>query len=141
MEDRYQILEGVMTRKLGIVLAGVVGLLAVCGSVLAHHGVAAYDMANPVTLKATVTKFAWENPHVEIYFDATDDNGKIVHWRVETLSLEKMVRSGWTRETLKPGDQIVATFGRAKNGSPLGFLIKLAFADGRQLRVPEAPSN
>jgi Family of unknown function (DUF6152) len=130
-----------MRRKLMIVLAGAVGFLAIGGPLLAHHGVAAYDMVTPVTLKATVTKFAWENPHVEIYFDATDDNGKVVHWRVETLSLEKMVRSGWTRESLKAGDQIVATFGRAKNGSPLGFLIKLAFADGRQLRIPEAPSN
>ena len=79
MQQKWRILEGVMTRKLVIVLAGVVGFLTVCGSVLAHHGVAAYDMVNPVTLKGTVTKFAWQNPHVEIYFDATDDNGKVVH--------------------------------------------------------------
>lgn len=125
-----------MRRNVAIAFAVVAWGAVACGPVFAHHGTAAYDMENPVTLNGTVTKFAWENPHIEIYFEAKGESDKVVHWRVDTLSLQKMVRSGWTRDSLKPGDHIVATFGRAKNGSPLGFLIKLAFADGRQLRVP-----
>jgi Family of unknown function (DUF6152) len=117
----------------------VVGVLAVCGPTFAHHGNAAYDEKHPVTVTGVVTQFAWANPHVQIYFDVKDDNGKIVHWSVETLSPGKLVRAGWDRESIKVGDRITVTVDAAKNGAPVGFLRKLVFANGKQLGLQELP--
>ena len=64
--------------------------------VLAHHGNAAYDTDHPITIKGTVTEFAWTNPHVQIYLDVKDEKGIIVHWSVETYSPGKLIRAGWT---------------------------------------------
>lgn len=100
---------------------------------LAHHGNAAYDLANPITLKGTVTEFAWSNPHVQIYFDVKDDKGKLVRWASETVSPGMLTRSGWTKDELKPGDVITITLGPAKNGSPVGYALKIVLANGKEL--------
>ncbi len=105
----------------------------------AHHGTAAYNMDHPVTLKGTITEFAWANPHVQIYFDVKDAKGALVHWSCETLSPGKLVRSGWSKDSLKAGDQAIITVVPAKNGSPVGFLTKLMFPDGRELALNEKP--
>ena len=96
----------------------------------AHHGNAAYDDKNPITIKGTVTEFAWTNPHVQIYLDAKDDKGSLVHWSVETYSPGKLVRAGWTKESVKVGDQVYITLIPAKSGAPVGFLHKLVLSDG-----------
>ena len=69
----------------------------------AHHGNAAYDDKNPITIKGTVTEFAWTNPHVQIYLDVKDDKGGVVHWSVETYSPGKLIRAGWTKDSIKAG--------------------------------------
>jgi hypothetical protein len=130
-----------LKNKLGMSLALWVGLLMACGSAIAHHGNSAYDEKNPVTVKGTVTEFAWANPHVQIYFDVKDDRGNVAHWSVETLSPGKLVRCGWTRDGVKPGDQITVTVDAAKNGAPVGFLRNLVFADGRHLGIQESPQQ
>jgi hypothetical protein len=108
-------------------------LLFVCGPARAHHGNSAYDLDKPISLKGTVTEFAWSNPHVQIYFDVTDDKGKIVHWANETVSPGMLARSGWTKDELKPGDRITVTLGPAKNGSPVGYALKIVLANGKEL--------
>ena len=103
----------------------------------AHHGNAAYDDKNPIAIKGTVTEFAWTNPHVQIYLDVKDDKGNIAHWSVETYSPGKLVRSGWSRDAVKPGDEVTITLIPAKNGVPVGFLRKLVFSDGKELNLQE----
>ena len=103
----------------------------------AHHGNASYDTDNPVTIKGTVTEFAWTNPHVQIYLDVKDDNGKIAHWSVETYSPGKLVRAGWTKDSVKAGDQVSITLIPAKSGAPVGFLHKLVLPDGTVLALQE----
>ena len=103
----------------------------------AHHGNASYDTDNPVTIKGTVTEFAWTNPHVQIYLDVKDDKGKIVHWSVETFSPGKLVRAGWTKDSVKAGDQVSITLIPAKSGAPVGFLHKLVLPDGTVLALQE----
>jgi hypothetical protein len=103
----------------------------------AHHGNAAYDDKNPITIKGTVTEFAWVNPHVQIYLDVKDDKGKVVHWSVETYSPGKLVRAGWTKESVKVGDQVSINLIPARNGSPVGFLHKLVLPDGKVLALQE----
>ena len=103
----------------------------------AHHGNAAYDDKNPVTIKGTVTEFAWTNPHVQIYLDVKDDKGKVVHWSVETYSPGKLVRAGWTKDAVKVGDQVSINLIPARNGSPVGFLHSLVLPNGKELALQE----
>lgn len=104
---------------------------------LAHHGNASYDNDNPITIKGTVTEFAWTNPHVQIYLDVKDDKGKVLHWSVETYSPGKLVRAGWTKDSVKAGDQVSITLIPAKSGAPVGFLHKLVLPDGTVLALQE----
>ena len=116
-------------------------LLCVAGAVFlsiavpaaAHHGNAAYDLDKPITLKGTVTEFAWSNPHVQIYFDVKDAKGKVVHWASETVSPGMLARQGWTKAELKPGDEITITIGPAKSGAPVGYALKIVPANGKEL--------
>jgi hypothetical protein len=103
----------------------------------AHHGNASYDNENPITIKGAVTEFAWTNPHVQIYLDVKDDKGKVVHWSVETYSPGKLVRAGWTKDSVKAGDQVSITLIPAKSGAPVGFLHKLVLPDGKVLALQE----
>jgi hypothetical protein len=103
----------------------------------AHHGNAAYDDKNPITIKGTATEFAWTNPHAQIYLDVKDEKGGVVHWSVETYSPGKLVRAGWTKESVKVGDQVSINLIPAKNGSPVGFLHKLILPDGKELGLQE----
>jgi hypothetical protein len=102
---------------------------------LAHHGNAAYDLANPITLRGTVTEFVWSNPHVQIYFDVNDGKGKLVHWSSETVSPGLLSRAGWNKDELKPGDEIAITIGPAKNGAPVGYALKIVLANGTELKL------
>ena len=126
-----------MKRYLWTSLAVAVGLLMVCGPLFAHHGNAAYDAKNPVTLKGTVTEFEWANPHVQIFFDVKDEKGNVAHWSVETLSPGKLVRCGWAKDSVKAGDSVIITTLPAKTGAPVGFLTKLVFANGKELGLKE----
>ena len=116
------------------------GILMISRPIAAHHGTSAfYDMSHPITLKGTVTEFAWTNPHAQVYFDVKDDKGNVVHWGCETWSPGKLARSGWTKNSLKPGDQITITLAPSKKGLPLGSLRKIVLADGKELLLDEMP--
>jgi hypothetical protein len=128
-----------MKIKIYALFALVIGAALACGPVFAHHGNAAYDEKNPLTLKGTVAKFMWANPHTLIFLDAKDNKGKVVQWTVETLSPGKLARAGWTQDAVKPGDQVTLIFSPAKDGSPKGFLQRIVFSDGRQLGMLEHP--
>ena len=116
-----------------------IGLIFVSIPVSAHHGNAEYDEKRPLTIKGTVTEFMWASPHSKIFLNAKDPKGSIVHWSIETLSPGKLARAGWTKDAVKPGDQVTVTFSPAKNGSPTGFLQKVVFLDGKQLGMLEHP--
>lgn len=118
-------------------LSAAAALLLISMPLLAHHGNAAYDDKNPITIKGTVTEFAWTNPHVQIYLDVKDEKGKVVHWSVETYSPGKLIRAGWTKEAIKPGDQVSINLIPAKNGAPVGFLHTLVLPNGKVLALQE----
>jgi hypothetical protein len=124
------------TSRLNFLIA-VTAILAFGIPVWAHHGNAAYDDKNPITIKGTVTEFAWVNPHVQIYLDVKDDKGKVAHWSVETYSPGKLVRAGWSKDVVKPGDLVSITLIPARNGSPVGFLHKMILPKGKELALQE----
>ena len=128
-----------MNPKLAASFGLVVGLLVACGSMWAHHGNAAYDEKHPITITGTVTEFVWSNPHCQIYLDVKDDKGSVVNWGIESQSPGILHRNSWTRDSIKPGDQIAITLVAAKNGAPVGFsgenTGKVVFPDGRVLKM------
>ena len=112
-----------------------VGLLSVCMPVFAHHGAVAYDESKEVVLKgATVTKFAWANPHSIIQFDVKDESGKVTHWAGELGSPSAITLQGWTKASVQPGDVITIYIHQAKTGNPVGRISHVVLADGTQLR-------
>jgi len=101
--------------------------------VLAHHGAAGYDMSKAVPLKGTITLFEWTNPHSQIHFDVTDENGNVAHWVAETEPPAVMLEHGWTRKVLNPGDQVTLYCYCAKNGARTSILQKILLANGKEL--------
>jgi hypothetical protein len=98
----------------------------------AHHSSAAYDMEHPVNMKGVVSSMEWTNPHVFIFLDVKDDNGGVEEWRVEGNSPNMLVRTGWKREMIKAGDQLLVSGAPAKNGSKVMRLITLTLANGQK---------
>ncbi len=106
---------------------------AVCAPLAAHHGFAAYDESKQLVMKATVTEWLWANPHCFLRFDAADDKGQVVHWAAEVSNPIDMTRRGWTKRTLNPGDHVTVTIRPAKNGAPIGQLLKVELPSGQSL--------
>ena len=117
-----------------ILAAACLSLFLSTTPVLAHHSTAMYDMANPVTITGTVTKFDWTNPHAFIYVDVKTDSGQVEHWEVEMMSLNHLKSYGWTHTTVKPGDTISCTGGRAKSGAAAMISSLMKLADGRMIK-------
>jgi hypothetical protein len=88
----------------------------------AHHGSSAYDFTKLITSKATVTSLEWSNPHCILHFEIKDDKGTVTPWSLEMYNPLWMARAGWTKDTLKFGDEVVVTFHPAKNGSSNGYI-------------------
>jgi Family of unknown function (DUF6152) len=114
-------------------LAGII-CAAAAAPAFAHHSFAAeYDSAKPITLKGTVTKMEWMNPHARFYVDVKDDAGTVSNWELELGSPNGLMRRGWTRNSLKPGDSVVIEGYMAKDGSKLANARNVTLADGRKI--------
>jgi hypothetical protein len=116
------------------VLAIGVATLLISVPASAHHGAASYDSEHFTTLKGTVTEFRFINPHSEVLFDVKDSSGKVTPWIAEGVSATAMSRSGWSRDTLKPGDQITIVGNASKNRSPSMRLSKVT-VNGKDFTV------
>ena len=104
------------------------------GHAVAHHSFAAeFDAEKPVTLKGIVVKWEMVNPHGWITVDVTGTSGERVRWMVETSNPNGLMRLGWTKNSLKPGDQITIEAYRAKDGSNTANAARITLADGRSV--------
>jgi len=100
----------------------------------AHHSFAAeFDASKPVKLQGTVTKIEWQNPHAFIYMDVKDETGKVTNWGMEMGSPNGLMRQGWSRNSLKIGDEIIVEGSRAKDGSNIANARAVTLADGQRL--------
>jgi hypothetical protein len=117
-------------------------LFAICISllsvpILAHHGSAiSYEtqLEKAISMKGTVTEFVWKNPHCYILYNVKDANGKVVEWSAETSSPSSMTgEHGWSRTTVKAGDELTFTVLPSKVSTSAGLLYKLVAADGKVL--------
>ena len=104
------------------------------GIALAHHSFAAeFDAEKPLTLKGIVVKWEMMNPHGWITVDVSGPGGEKVRWMVETSNPNGLMRLGWTKNSLKPGDQITIEAYRAKDGSNTANAARVTLADGRSV--------
>src|SRR5205814_1281745 len=108
-----------MTRNLLIVLTIVASLFFAVATVSAHHSAAAsYDTTKHITLKGTVTRVEWKNPHVFYFIDAPDSSGKVVNWAIEASTPNQLYRAGWRKTDLPVGSMVtLADTSPARNGS------------------------
>ena len=115
----------------GSMVAGAV-LCAV--PMLAHHSFSAeYDAQKTVELTGTVNKVEWMNPHARFYVNVKDDKGAVTNWEFELGSPNGLMRQGWSRNSLKEGDQVTVSGSRAKDGSNLVNARTVTLASGKKV--------
>jgi hypothetical protein len=115
-------------------------LVIVSMTLSAHHSFAAFDRTKQVTLTGVVKEVQWSNPHTWIQVLVTDGKGKQTEWGFECGSPNMMSRTGWTRSTLKRGDQVTVVANPLKDGRPNAALIRVMLPDGRTLGPGDAPA-
>jgi hypothetical protein len=129
--------------KLGLLayIVVAVGLMVVSLPLSAHHGAAEYDNTKTISLQGTVTALQYLNPHALILFTVKDDKGQTAEWTAELQSPNLLSRRGWSRSTLKPGDQVIITGRPVKNGAKAMTGQKVVFTDGRETPNMGLPSD
>lgn len=130
-----------MAHRDSVLLSAVI--VATALSVAAHHGSnISYQLDKSITLNGTVTEWEFINPHPQIYFDVTGENGKVDHWATELLPTPSMMRNynvGWSRTTIKPGDKIVLVCNPPRAEGAKACLAKQLSVNGKDL--PVAPGG
>jgi hypothetical protein len=115
-------------------LSAVVGLCcALAPAAWAHHSQSEYDLRSKVEVEGTVTKVEWRSPHVWVYVDVTDDKGQQVNWSFELPSPVTLMRRGWTRDSLKPGDRVKVGGAPAKNFPAIAIANSIRDHNGKPL--------
>jgi hypothetical protein len=104
-----------MRTRLSRVSVVVALVLALTPAVSAHHSQSEYDLKGKVEVEGVVTKVEWRSPHAWIYLDVANDKGEQVNWSFELPSPVTLMRRGWTRDSVKPGDRVKVTGAPAKN--------------------------
>src|SRR5260221_2782835 len=122
---------GSMRTKIFVLIMSVVAILIVSGPTSAHHGTAAYDTKNVVTVKGTMTDFRFINPHVQLFFDVKNDKGEVEKWQAELTAPHELSRAGWDKHTLNPGDSITAS-GYVAKDEPHTMLINQLVRTNRE---------
>jgi hypothetical protein len=125
----------VKAKHFGPPLLGVIALSWLAVPIFAHHGAASYDISKMTTLKGTVTSIQWMNPHTEVDIEVNDAAGKPEKYIVESVSPLGLSRIGWTKSSLKPGDQITVTGNLSKNGTHILRLKKIVFPSGEEITL------
>jgi len=113
---------------------------------IAHHGTGiSYDLSKMVSVKGVVVKYAWSNPHSQLYFDVKDDKGNIEHWSAEMNAPTNLERAGFTRKYMfdffKAGEEVTVSGFRSKSGAPVVVFSKAVLADGREFKSQGGPGN
>jgi hypothetical protein len=118
---------------LSIAMAGVIWLAAGSPALAHHSGAAEFDSTKKIDLTGVVTKVEWTNPHAHFYMDVKDPSGNVANWNLELASPNVLIRNGWKRNSVKPGDTVSVTGSRAKDSPYYGSASMITFPDGHKL--------
>ena len=122
-----------MKTKLALGIAAL-GMVLASVPAIAHHSFAAeFDSTKPIKLTGSVTKIEWMNPHAYFYIDVKDASGKVTNWGLEMGSPNGLMRQGWTRNSMKIGDEVTVEGSAAKDGSNIGNARSVSLAGGQRL--------
>jgi hypothetical protein len=109
---------------------------------LAHHSFSAeYDKDQPITVKGTLTKIEWTNPHGWVYLDVKGDDGKVTNWAIEFGAPNTLIRRGLRKTDFPTGVELLVKGYRAKSGSPTINGTSVTFPDGRNLFTGSSNPN
>jgi hypothetical protein len=126
-----------MRKPVANLLALGTGLVTCCGLIFAHHGTSVtYQTDKTITVKGVVTEWVFSYPHPQIYFDVKGEHGEVQHWGSElapTPLMMKKMNVGWTRDSIKPGDQISLTCNPHKVATSNVCLAKQIVINGKEL--------
>jgi hypothetical protein len=114
-------------------------LLLLVGTLAAHHSPAVFDQSAEVVLTGTVSEFRWMNPHSWIDLDVAGDAELAGRWSVEMTAPTYLVRAGWRRSTLSPGDEVVVVVNPLRTGEQIGKFVRVTLADGTELSERARP--
>lgn len=114
------------------VLAVVVLAVAILRPVAAapHHSNVAYEVTKVITVTGTVKSFEWVNPHTWLHLLVDDGQGGTVEWAAEGRAPGILLRAGWTRTSLRPGEKVTVDMSPAKDGSRTAIIARVTKADG-----------
>jgi len=131
-----------MTNRHATVVLMLLALAGTSAMVSAHHSFASeFDSAKPLKLSGTVTKVQWRNPHTYFFVDVKGEDGQIHNWAMELGSPNVLMRRGWTRDSLKIGDQVTVEGSRARDNSYKGNANSVVMTDGKRLFNGSAEEN
>src|SRR4029079_653803 len=105
--------------------------------ILAHHSNVAFAVETVLTATGTVKEWQWSNPHTWLIVDVDDGKGGKGEWAMEGRAPGVLLRAGWSRSVLKPGDKVTVHYSPSKDGSKVGMIARVTMADGKIL--PNAP--
>ena len=128
-----------MKHRISYVLLGFAVLIPGV-SLLAHHSPSAiFDMKKKVTLKGSVTKVDWVNPHIVVYMDAKGDDGNVESWKFESNPPRWFTKVGVTRADFAQaiGQTVTVVIVKAVDGSKYGYLQKITFPNGNEISLEE----
>ena len=124
----------------GVILAAL-AIACLTVPVLAHHGFdTEYDANKKLTLTGVVQKIEWQNPHMRVYVDVTDNAGKVTTWNLEMTSPNTVRRQGWGPKDLEAGEKVTFTTFAGKVVESRGSLVSIKkVSDGRELFTAGGP--
>jgi hypothetical protein len=118
-----------------------IALLCVLLPAAAHHSMAGFDRTQSMSLEGVVKNFAWQNPHSWIEIEVVGKDGKTVTWNVEMTAPAYLVRAGWKKTTIKPGDKVTIVGNPLITGEPGALFVSIALPDGSKLGQQAAPAG
>ena len=107
--------------------------LSLASAAQAHHSQAQFDFKSVVEVTGTVTVLDWRSPHARLYVDVVDGQGNVVNWNFELPSPMTLMRRGWKRDSLKPGDKVAVKGARARHVPAIGYVIAVKDVSGKPL--------
>jgi len=131
-------LELALGRLFRILMLAGIGL-ALTPATWAHHSQSEFDFKSIVEVAGRVTKLEWRSPHARLYVDVVNDKGEVVNWNFELPSPLTLMRRGWKRDALKPGDLVKVKAARARNFPTIGYANVIRDATGHPLFTGVTP--